>query len=247
MNADFDQPSDGARVAKIVGIVLASFFVLLLVCCGGFFFLSDRVISEVGSIAGAPVPGSGGPAVQERLVRDFRGIETDGLVDVDVTFGDDWSVKLRADDNILPLITTEVRGATLVFSTRGSYSAKTDIHATVVMPAIDHVTVSGLGDVSLRGVSGATLTIDIDGSGGVVADGAVESLVVTLSAMGDARLFDLVTKTADVEVTGMGDAEVHVTESLAARVKGMGDVTYRGSPPNVEKEIDGMGDVEAAD
>ncbi len=243
MDADFEQPSDGSRVAKIVGIVLASFFLLALVCCGGFFFLGDSIVTQVGQAVGAQVQGSGVPAVQERIVRDFTGIETDGLIDVDVTFGEDWSVVLHADDNILGLITTEVRGDTLVFSSRGSYSAQTALRAVVVMPAIDSVTASGLGDIFLDGVSGPTLTVQVEGGGSVAARGAVDSVVITVSGMGDARLFDLVARSVDVEITGMGDAEVTATESLVAHVTGMGDVTYAGDPPKLETTIDGMGKI----
>jgi hypothetical protein len=124
MDGDHKGPSDGSKAAKIVGIVLASVLGLSLVCCGGLYVLGYRLIDELGEIAGAQVQGSGVTAVQERLLRDFRGIETDGLINIDVELGDDWFVEVSADDNILPLIATEVRGATLHFSTRGSYSAE---------------------------------------------------------------------------------------------------------------------------
>jgi hypothetical protein len=246
MDGELGQAGDGNKALKVAGIVLASFFVLGLVCCGGAWFLTERLVKEIGEVAGATVQGSGVPAVQERLVRDFTGIETDGLIDVDVSIGEDWSVMVRADDNVLALISTEVRGDTLVFSSRGSFNAETDIHATVVMPDLDHVTASGLGSVKVEGLRGTTFTVEIHGSGDVIADGEVDAVDVTISGMGDAEFFGLVAKTVKADISGMGDAEVHATDSLDARVMGMGDVTYRGNPPTVVKEIDGMGDVEPA-
>ena len=247
MDGDYGQPNDGNKALKVVGIVLASLFALTLVCCGGAWFLGGRLVTEISQATGAQVQGSGVPAVQERLVTDFTGVETEGLIDVEITVGPDWKVMVRADDNILPLIATEVRGNTLHFTTRGSYDAQTDVHATITMPAVDHVTTRGLGDVTVTGVSGASFTAEVHGLGSIAATGTVDAVSVTSKGQGDADLFGLVARTAEVSINGIGDVEVHATESLKAEVNGMGDVTYKGNPPQVEKQVNGIGDVEPAE
>ena len=85
------------------------------------------------------------------------------------------------------------------------------------------------------------------GVGSVTASGSVDTLDVEVRGVGDAHLDRLVARTVTARVLGVGDAEVHATESLSAVVQGMGDVVYSGGPEDVRSEIDGMGSVVPAE
>ena len=73
------------------------------------------------------VKGSGVAASETRAMASFEAIEATGVGKLKVRIADNESVRVSADDNILPLIKTEVRNGVLVLSTKGATQSKTDI------------------------------------------------------------------------------------------------------------------------
>ncbi len=239
--------NEDSKVLRIVLIVFAVLAGTAAVCCTGLWFAGERVAEEVKQAVGPVTAGSGVAAVQERLVDDFQAIRAEGLIDIDVTIGETTSVTLQADDNVLPLLTTEVVGGTLVFASRGAYSAETAVRATVVVPVLTGVTAEGLGDIVVRGIDEPSFDVVVSGLGSVSVEGATDALEVEVQGNGDAHLARLVARTVRVRVLGIGDAEVHATESLDATVRGMGDVVYSGDPAEVSQDVEGMGTVRPAE
>jgi len=235
--------SDGSKVLRVVLIVLAVVAGTSLLCCGGLWMAGVRVAEEVEKAIGPMVEGSGVAARQERLVEEFDALRVEGVIDVDVTIGEPAGVVLQADDNVLPVLTTEVVDGTLVFSSRQGYVARTDVRALVTVPSLRSVTVEGTGDVTVRGLDEKAFSVRVHGVGGATVDGRTDALDVEVTDVGSAHLERLEARTVRARVTGVGDAEVLATESLEAEVKGTGDVVYHGSPPDVRRQVEGTGDV----
>jgi Putative auto-transporter adhesin, head GIN domain len=105
--------------------------------------------------------------------------------------------------------------------------------------------IDGLGNVTMTGLRGDALEIEIQGTGDLEASGTVGRLTATLQGVGDADQSRLQARTARVLVHGPSDAELNVTDQLDVRVQGPGDVTYRGDP-DVTSDVDGPGDVKRA-
>jgi hypothetical protein len=105
------------------------------------------------------------------------------------------------------------------------------------------VTISGSGDVNATGLKEAKVAITIKGSGDVKLAGAADELSVDVAGSGDVDSRELAAKRADVNVRGSGDVKVRADESLHAAVRGTGDVRYTGNPPEVVKEVSGIGSV----
>ena len=55
--------------------------------------------------------------------------------------------------------------------------------------------------------------------------------------------FELDRKTAELSVTGAGDARVAVSDTLKVSITGAGKVEYIGNPPHIEREITGAGSI----
>lgn len=235
--------SDGSKVLRVVLIVLAVVAGTSVLCCGGLYLAGVRVAEEVEKAIGPIVEGSGIAARQERLVEGFDAIRVDGVIDVDVKIGEPTVVVLQADDNLLPVLTTEVVEGTLVFSARQAYDAKTDVRAVVTLPALRSLTVEGVGDVTVRGLDEKAFSVTVRGVGSATVHGRTDALDVRVEGVGSAHLAELEARTVRAKVLGVGDAEVHAIESLDADVEGMGDVVYHGSPGDVRRRVQGMGDV----
>jgi putative autotransporter adhesin-like protein len=189
------------------------------------------------------IQGSGISKTESRAVGSFSKIVLTGSPDVEVAIGPVASVSVTADDNILPIIETTVRGDTLGINSKGSYITKVGAKVNITVPTLDGVSVSGSGDIRVTGLKAGDMDAGVTGSGDVTLAGVVDRLSSQITGSGDLRAGDLAAKQVHVTVTGSGDATVRATEELDASVTGSGDVHYSGNPPRVRKNVIGSGDI----
>jgi len=105
------------------------------------------------------------------------------------------------------------------------------------------VSVSGSGDVTVDRLDAARVGVTITGSGDVeVSGGETEVQRITISGSGDYEARRLESAEAEVVVNGSGSADLHVRDVLAVKIRGSGDVRYRGRP-SVRSTVTGSGDV----
>ncbi len=62
-------------------------------------------------------------------------------------------------------------------------------------------------------------------------------------AVGASALLELVAREVEIGISGAGDATVHATESLKARVSGVGNITYYGDPEHKRTKVSGLGHI----
>lgn len=189
------------------------------------------------------IKGSGVAKTEVRHVDAFKAIRLNGAADITVTLGEQPSLTVTADDNILPVIDTDVTNGTLVIGNHDSYETKIGVKIAIVTTTLDAFELNGSGDVKITGLSGDKFSARIRGSGDLSAEGAVKSLSASIAGSGDLKLADLKTSHADVSISGSGSAIVNSEQSLAAAVTGSGDIRYRGNPPKVQSSVTGSGSV----
>ena len=74
--------------------------------------------------------------------------------------------------------------------------------------------------------------------------GKVDEQVIKLSGAGSFNGTRLVSRKAEVKLSGLGSASVWVKESLDANLSGIGSVEYYGEP-QVKKKITGLGSLKS--
>ncbi len=208
---------------------------------------SNIIIIDGKVITGSGVEGSGVSKTENREPGIFKKINLDISADVDARKGDKARVRITADDNILPLISTEVKNGILTISSKKSYAAKVSIRIQIQAPEITQVILSGSGNIFLDSVSDKELSLIISGTGDIRAVGSVDDLVSKVEGSGNLKLKGLKAKNCEISIDGSGDAEVFVTGSLDARISGSGDITYYGNPKKVGHKIHGVGDITRGD
>jgi hypothetical protein len=189
------------------------------------------------------IEGSGAAATQTRSVPAFTRFDLAGASAVTVHVGGKQAVVVRADDNLIDLVTTEVRDSELVIGTNGSFTAKTPMTVDVTVPTLDAATLSGSGLVVVDGLRAAQFTVDVAGSGVLTVTGIVERLDADLGGSGDVRLEGLAAQDVTATVSGSGRLQVNATGDLDASVSGSGAIFYSGNPSNVTTSITGTGAV----
>jgi hypothetical protein len=199
------------------------------------------------AVCAPTVRGSGVAKQETRSLPAFTQIELNGsyalALTVDPNAADPVALTLNGDDNILPVITTEVANGRLVVSCKGSISTKLPLTIAAKVKDLSALQINGSGNVTVSGLSAKDLRLAIAGSGDIKADGSAEKLEVSISGSGDAKLAALKAAEAKVHIAGSGDVELTVERSLDVHIAGSGSVTYHGSPATVNQHVAGSGRV----
>lgn len=191
------------------------------------------------------VRGSGTVVTEERRVEPFTEVELEGSGLVLVALGERSAVTVEGDDNVVPLLRTEVEGGRLHLGSKSgtAFVSNAPIVFRVTTPSLEQVVISGSGDIQIGDFAGEDLEVRIDGSGEVVATGTVERLEVRVGGSGTFEGFDLEAAVVEVEVDGSGDVRVFASERLDVAIDGSGEVEYAGDPGDVQSRVSGAGEV----
>lgn len=216
-------------------------------------------------VGGKRVTGNGSLATEERAVSNFSDIEVQGGVDVYVTQGANYAVKVEADRNLLPYIETESDGDELEIGSRDGYNLRprAGMKVYVTVPALAEIGVSGSGTALLQNkltsngrvttkVSGSgdikgaidapQVSANIAGSGTITLSGNTRDFKAGIGGSGDIRCFDLMSEATDINISGSGNAQVYASKQLDVNIAGSGDVQYRGTA-TVNQRIAGAGSI----
>jgi len=179
---------------------------------------------------------------QTRGVPDFRGVDLSGVIDVYVTVGPQASVVVSGEPDALDKVTTQVKDGVLVVGTKRDLPRHTHhLKATVTVPDVASLSLSGVGDLKVTGVANDSLTLRLSGVGGVKVAGSTGTLRVEASGTGDVSAKDLTARTSTVVASGVGDTHVTASQSVDATLSGVGDISIYGHPSQVRKSRSGVG------
>ena len=186
--------------------------------------------------------GSGNVITESRLVSGFDEIDLSSSGKVVVDINGTESLTIEAEDNIMPLLTTEVRNGRLELGTKSSISPTVTIVYTISAATLDGVSIKGSGDITAVGINTDSFKAEISGSGQIEAAGTSDTLDVEISGSGRYAGANLAAAVATVDVSGSGHAVVNATDELDADVSGSGTVEYIGDPI-LSSSISGSGDI----
>lgn len=189
------------------------------------------------------VRGSGVRAEEDRQIGAFHAVDLETCATVVVRVGEAPSIHLSGDDNLLPLVQTEVENGVLSIELADSCSFRRGLELVIGTPSLERFTIEGSGDVRIEDVSAHELKLSIEGSGTIHARGNAEALTGSIEGSGSLNLAELDANSADLSIEGSGSMEVHVAKVLRYSIEGSGDIRYAGEP-RVGGEIEGSGSVE---
>jgi len=227
-------------------LIMASQLGAFAIAHAGSIVIDGRDLSLGGTSANGVVVGSGRLAREVRDIKGFDVLIAASSVDVEVNLGHSLRLTVSGDDNLLPFVSVNnVNRALTVELKGGSYITAQTLHVTIESPSLKDVRLEGSGDIRLFNVSEKLLSLIIEGSGDIQAEGRVTTLQAEIRGSGELNLGDLKTQNSNVVISGAGDAEISVSRKLSVTIDGSGDVVYSGSPEKVELEISGAGEVTA--
>lgn len=226
--------------------------------------VSGCIVIDLNGCGKETVRGSGEVVTEERQVPEFKTIKLKGIGRVVLTQSQTHSIAIETDDNILPLIETEVQNEELIISQQNYNLRPTTLAFNITVANLKGIAISGSGEVigknrfvsddfyaNISGAGDMALELDvtdletkISGSGSMNLSGKANRHDAKISGSGKINAFDMHTKCVSLRVSGSGDCKVNATETLYARISGSGDVFYKGHP-RITTKISGSGSLES--
>jgi hypothetical protein len=210
------------------------------------------------------ISGNGRVVDETRDISGFTGVHVSSGIDVYLSQGNSFEVRVEADENLQEVILTEVEGSSLVVKTdrvniRNAKSKK--VHVTLpeletlkISSAGDcvgqtpfdcedlRISISSAGDLKLE-VEADRIDLDISSSGDAELAGSADEFDVTLSSAGDLNAYDLIARKVDVNVSSAGDARVHATDEISATASSAGNIYYKGDARMVRSNSSSAGSI----
>ena len=165
-----------------------------------------------------------GPIVTKNLeFSAFDKIENTGVANFYIAIGSPQTVVLKAQQNIIDVMTYEVVGQTLKVGVEDNVSLGNheEIRFDITVPSITNIGLIGVGNYILSGDDQDELTINLIGVGNVDA-------------------YDMKVGTCVISSIGVGDCKVHVLDELTVTITGVGNVYYKGTP-SITSSVTGLG------
>ncbi len=203
--------------------------------------------------------GNGNVIKSDRTVTGFQTVEIQDGIDLYLSQGSVEKLQIEADENLQQYIKTEIEQGNLkIYLSKSVWKSKSlKVHLTI--RNIIGLSASGGSDVETldllkftdlsvicSGGSDAKLNIEAEklkfkasgGSDGYLT-GTVKNFLAKGSGGSDIHAFDLKSTDCFIEMTGGSDAEVNASGLLNASASGGSDVTYKGTPTNIDSNMSG--------
>ena len=211
--------------------------VLVAICTG---LMRVQASSQPGDVTGRNV------VIQSRaLTADIVVVEMDGTVDVTLHQGPLPKIDVRAEQRMLPKITTSQDGNTLRIDTRGLIiGTMQPMQVDVTLPALKKVRQHGSGDVQITGFSGDQLDLVMQGSGAMQVAGQFKRIDARMQGSGDLQLAGGNSDQVGLEALGSGNVTATgVTKTIQISLRGSGNVdTSELQADQLALDVYGSGD-----
>ena len=185
----------------------------------------------------ATVLGSGLSVSEPRTVPEFGSIVVGDDLDVVVKYGSSPLILLHGDDNLLPMVVTDVRGDRLVVEVREGYQLDPPPRIEIHSPRLTSIAYQGAGTARVLGLEGEGVELVLTGSGSLEAAGRMRAVRVRAVGSGAVDLSQLEVDEADVDSIGSGDVAVRALRLVTVRSVGSGEVEVAGGARIDEKAI----------
>ncbi|HLH90820.1 MAG TPA: head GIN domain-containing protein [Xanthobacteraceae bacterium] len=221
---------------KVVFIVLA-----LVIGVGGLVAYKGYELFK--SIAANAVRGSGKITTETRNVGSFTSVRISGVGSAVIERTGTPGLSISADDNLLPLITSDVKDGTLSLGFKsGTIISSASIEYRVTVGDLREVHVSGATGLRADDLAGSALAVTVSGAGRVRLSGRIDDLEVDVSGAGSLDAAALTARHVTVEASGAGNVSVNASDTLDAKASGAGTVRYVGAP-KLTSHVSGAGSI----
>jgi len=174
-------------------------------------------------------------------------------------------LQIHTDENIFNALNVRVEGNQLVIEAKKDSLLKpSQLTIYTCSHNLNQAELAGSGEIRLKGeVNAKNFKLNIFGSGNFLADslicekieanifgsgntqltGASANASFKITGSGSIQAFNFLVQNLDCGIMGSGNVEALITKKLDANVTGSGNLSYRGDPESINKNVTGSGKV----
>ena len=211
--------------------------------------------------------GNGNIEKAEISVENYNKVSIGGNYNVVLVQSEENKVIVETDENLHDYINIEVFNNILNINNVHNLKSSEGINVKIYYKELNRIYSTGTSNIQHEGIlvsdklnldlSGAgaidlevnviRIEINLTGAGIVTLGGETDFLNTHISGAGGLRAFELKSNESDINVSGIGGAEVFVREKLKASITGVGGIVYAGNPKIIEKQVTGFGKIKRAE
>ena len=204
--------------------------------------LTLAIVALAPLAAAQDITGSGKSTTVKRELSVITAIEIRTTGNLEVIVGTAGVLEITGDDNVVPVIKTEVSGEKLLISCDKSFTSKSDLKFVLNVAALKTLDIYSTATAKVTGIAGESFAMEIHGSGKAALSGKTDNLKAKIKGSGKVDALNLAARDADMTITGTGSAQLNAADTLKVTITGTGKVEYTGTP-KVSKTITGIGEV----
>lgn len=209
---------------------------------------------RIGVSAAGVIRGSGIVVAETRFVNDFNRVSLTGIGDVIITQGENESLVVEADDNIMQYVKSEVRNGTLVLGFTDEVRSNeykldpSEVRFNLGVNEVTGLDVSGVGNIQLSSYYAGELELQITGVGDIVAASLkMENLEIVIDGVANIDVSSIDANRVDIVINGVGEVTIDslVANEYEASLNGTGGIDINSlNARNSMVYFSGVGDVE---
>ncbi len=173
----------------------------------------------------------------------FRGINAGNAISLIVVVGEEFSITVEGQTDLLKEVKTGVNDEILVIKTTDKISPANKLRLKISMPELRSLELWGSSNATVSNVSGYSLKLQSGGSSSIVIDGRSEAIEVNATGSGKIDGENLRCRNAVVKASGASTVTLAVSEELVAESLGASNVLYVGNPKTIKRNIVGAGEI----
>ncbi|HKJ30848.1 MAG TPA: head GIN domain-containing protein [Balneolales bacterium] len=215
-------------MSRKILFVLMGGLLLFLASCGTF----------------SSVEGNGNIVTTSRDIPEVANISFGGSYKVIIQNGPSSKVILKGDENILPLIHTDVQGNELKITTdHHSINPSQQIVINITVPNIEEIDASGSNEISLKNITTDYLEVHVSGSNRLTATGSAKTFKLDGSGSSRVNAQNLKADVVDVSMSGSTHSVVSASKGLKTKISGSGKLIVYGHPDHTDMHTSGSASV----
>ena len=234
-------------------------FLIVFVCS-----LSQIVFSQIWNKT--KISGNNKEVTQQITTQKYDKINVSGSIDVELVRGNEGSIILEAEENLIEYIEIYCKNNTLTIKIRNNTYIDNNKQIKVLVPLEEisevslagsstivgrdafemenlEVSVAGSGEMSIN-ITAQKLVLNVVGSGTLGIKGTTQNCTINVAGSGNLQGERLICKNVVARVAGSGVSIFTCNETLKAYVIGSGSIQYKGNPKVLESKVVGSGSVE---
>ncbi len=216
------------------------------------------------------ISGNGQVITKTIQTSDYDGLSVAGNFYVSLVEGNEGTITLTGESNLLEEVIVEVEGNNLHIKTENKINLKPSrgkkIEVTVTVEHLSKIALAGSGEIKnnfnlkaeelsikLAGsgdiklnLQATNLDATVAGSGDIILNGNASNLKGSIAGSGTVDAYRLETTNASITISGSGDYNVNCSGELKARVSGSGNINYSGKPEKIDTKVAGSGRIRPA-